>query len=160
MDQSQVDGVNALLDAAPPAWDARWTAYALATAYHESARTMQPIREYGRGAGHTYGIIDPITGQYYYGRGYVQLTWKADYKVMSVVVGEDLVANADLALRPDLAAKILFYGMGHGSFTGVGLARYFNGEASDWINARRVINGTDCAAQIAAYGQEFHSALA
>jgi putative chitinase len=49
--QDEVDGINAILDAwaASPVTDWRWTACALATAYHETARRMEPIAEYGRG---------------------------------------------------------------------------------------------------------------
>ena len=36
--------------------DLRWLAYMLATTFHETARTMQPIEEYGKGKGKTYGI--------------------------------------------------------------------------------------------------------
>ena len=32
-----------------PNADDRWLAYMLATAFHETARTMQPIREFGAG---------------------------------------------------------------------------------------------------------------
>ncbi len=34
--------------------DKRWLAYMLATVYHETAKTMQPIEEYGRGVGRDY----------------------------------------------------------------------------------------------------------
>jgi hypothetical protein len=60
--------------------DDRHLAYVLATAFHETARTMQPIEEYGKGKGKSYGAPDPQTGQTYYGRGYVQLTWKENYQ--------------------------------------------------------------------------------
>ena len=78
---------------------------------------------------------------------------------MSAVVGEDLVADPEKALEPAIAAEILFYGMEHGSFTGHWLGAYFTSLKTDWVGARRIINGTDCAAQIAAYGQDFCSAL-
>ena len=77
LSQSQVDGMNYLLDT----WemhfpsDLRWLAYALATAFHESAATMGPIEEYGKGGGSSYGQPAGPYGQCYYGRGYVQLTW-------------------------------------------------------------------------------------
>lgn len=160
--QSQTNGLTTLLDA----WDAeyasedlRWLAYVLATTHHETAATMQPIREYGRGKGRRYGKADPETNQVYYGRGYCQLTWRRNYEAMTSVVGVDLVANPDLALEPDVAAKILYHGMMHGTFTGKKLSRYFNDEASDWVNARRIINGTDRAGLIAAYGKKYLAAL-
>ena len=168
--QSQVDGMNAILDA----WDswlplnadlspnARWLAYGLGTTFHETLRTMQPIEEYGRGAGRDYGIPDPLTHQVYYGRGYVQLTWKANYQVQSARLGVDLVGSPALALRPDLAADIMLHGMAAGSFTGRRLGQYFgaNPAHDDPVNARRIINGTDRAQAIAGYHRAFASAIA
>jgi hypothetical protein len=156
---SQFAGLQVLIASAPVEWDPHWLADALATAFHETAFTMEPISEYGHGAGHDYGEVDPVTGQRYYGRGYVQLTWKYNYEAMSKIVGADLVANADLALRPDIAATIMFYGMEHGTFTGRKLADFFTPVVSDWINARAIINGHDCAAQIANYAEQFYEAL-
>lgn len=159
--QSQVDGLNSLLDA----WekgtntDPRHLAYALATTKWETMHTMQPVEEVGHGAGHPYGVPDPVTGKTYYGRGYVQLTWKANYLRLSPYVGADLVAFPELALRPAIAAEILFRGMEEGLFTGVGLPRYFNATTNDPLNARRIINGTDRAAEIAAIHEAFHAAL-
>lgn len=157
--QSQVDGLNTILDGFEAQGDLRWLAYELATVFHETAATMQPISEWGHGAGRPYGHPDPVTRQVYYGRGFIQLTWKSNYQAMSSVVGENLVADPTLALEPAIAAKIMFYGMERGSFTGRKLADYFNAKTTDYVNARRIINGTDCAAQIAIYAQEFHAAL-
>ena len=56
-----------------PDADLRWLAYILATDYHETAYTMQPIEEYGKGAGYDYGEPDPVTGEIYFGTGLVQL---------------------------------------------------------------------------------------
>ena len=50
LSQSQVDGMNYMLDVFERDYnwpDLRWLAYAFATAYHETAFTMQPIKEYG-----------------------------------------------------------------------------------------------------------------
>ncbi len=73
----------------------------LATAYWETAQTMEPIEEYGKGAGRPYGEPDPATEQTYYGRGYVQLTWLPNYEKASKEIydiefdagGVDLVNN-------------------------------------------------------------------
>ncbi|WP_319798338.1 glycoside hydrolase family 19 protein [Nitrobacter sp.] len=142
--QSQVDGMTALLnewEARYPNGDPRWLAYELATTTWETAHTMQPIEEYGRGVGQPYGRPDPVTGKAYYGRGFVQLTWKSNYQKMSGVVGVDLVTHPERALEPAIAAAILFEGMEHGDFTGVGLPRYFNATTENWNGARAIING-------------------
>ncbi|MEE4406756.1 hypothetical protein [Enterobacter mori] len=82
-------------------------AYVLATTYHETAFTMQPIEEYGKGAGHPYGEPDPETGLAYYGRGYVQLIWKDNYQKVqdSVVDLNTLAYDVPLVMQPDLVLK-------------------------------------------------------
>jgi predicted chitinase len=162
MTSHQVNGMNAILSAwqaACPDADARWLAYALATAYHETARTMQPIREYGLGRGRSYGTPDPQTGQVYYGRGLVQLTWKMNYAKLGARIGVDLVNHPDLALDPVNAASIMILGMTEGDFTTEKFADFFNEDENDPIGARRIINGQDCAAQIAVYCGHFLAAI-
>lgn len=160
--QSQVDGLTAILDQ----WetdhgkkDDRWLAYMLATTHHETDRKMQPIEEYGRGKGLKYGKPDPITGQVYYGRGFVQLTWKANYEKMSALVGADLVREPERALELPISTAILFTGMIRGLFTGKKLSHYFNPETEDWKGARKIINGTDKADLIGAYGLRYYGAI-
>lgn len=159
--QKQVEGIGALLDRweASGFTDLRWLAYMLATTYHETAKTMQPIEEYGKGKGRKYGTPDPVTNFIYYGRGFVQLTWKANYKTMGALLGKPLVDNPDLAMELDTATQILFKGMIKGLFTGKKLSHYFDTDTEDWVNARRIINGTDCAELIAGYGKKFFKAL-
>lgn len=162
MTQGQVDGCNAILDQwekRKPDGDRRWLAYMLATTKWETGHLMQPVEEWGHGAGRPYGVADPRTGKIYDGRGDVQLTWKANYAKMGAVLGLDLVNHPELALYPNVAADILFIGMEQGLFTGVGLPRYFNAIADDPVNARRIINGTDHADDIAAIHAGFLAGL-
>ncbi len=140
-------------------FDTRPLAYILATAFWETARSMQPVREIGRGRGKPYGTADPETHQTYYGRGFVQLTWKANYAAMGEVCGLDLVAAPDHALKPDVAIIILFEGMERGLFTGRKLADFFGAKRTDWVGARRIINGQDRAETIAGYADHFDVAL-
>lgn len=131
--QGQVDGCNAILDAweARPAFaDRRWLAYMLATAKWETAHTMKPIEEIGKGRGRPYGV-PTIDGRVFYGRGYVQLTWATNYAKMAALTGADLVGHPELALDPAIAAAVLLEGMKGGMFTGVGLPRYFNDAVDD-----------------------------
>jgi len=96
----QTTGLHELLDAADArSWDDRWVAYVLATAAHETGFAMQPVNEVGRGHGRKYGAPDPETGNVYYGRGYVQLTWKANYKRQDAKLGLNgaLVGEAALS---------------------------------------------------------------
>lgn len=162
LSQSQVDGIEAILtewDKNHSARDPRWLAYCLATVHHECNKTMQPIEEYGKGAGRPYGKPDPHTGQTYYGRGFVQLTWRQNYEAMGKRLKIDLVGHPELALKLPVATEILFTGMMDGLFTGVSLGNYFRGDREDWINARRIINGLDKAALVAGYAKYYYVAV-
>lgn len=138
--------------------DPRHASYMLATALHETGKTYRPIAEYGRGSGHKYGL-PAANGKVYYGRGYVQLTWDYNYKAMGQALGIDLYGNPDLAMQPDIAYRIMSRGMRKGSFTGVNLLRFIDGEKCDFIGARKIINGTDCAEKIAGYAEKIEAAL-
>lgn len=159
--KTQVSGMETLLDMAPPLLPLDHLAYCLATTFHETARTMLPIEEYGRGKGRPYGP----TG--FWGRGYVQLTWETNYAKATrrlrelgyLTAREDLVAVPALAMDPQIAARILFVGMTEGWFTGKKLSDYFRAGLSDPINARRIVNGTDKAALISTYHAQFRAAL-
>jgi len=164
--QQQVDGQNVILFVAEvfrPDGDQRFLAYELATAYHETAQTMWPIEEYGQGKGRDYGETDPETGQAYYGRGLVQLTWRDNYAKATTELNldgdRDLVWHADRALDSLIATKVMFLGMEQGWFTSRKLADYFNDAEDDAVNARQIINGNDQDDVIAAYHDKFLSAL-
>jgi len=171
----QVSGLESILDYAEPTrlTDLRQLAYVLATTAHETAYTCQPISEHGTNK-YFFEMYDPkglrpavatrlgntVSGDgiKYRGRGFVQLTGKTNYQKMSVVTGVDLVANPDLAMQPDIATKILFHGMENGTFTSKKLSDYFN-ENTDWVGARRIINGVDRNNDIAQLAIKFYSAL-
>ena len=167
MKQSQVDGMTALLDYSEQiGCDDRHLAYILATTFHETAQTMQPIAEYGKGKGKPYGVPDGPYNQVYYGRGFVQLTWYDNYKRQDakLKLNGALVKNADLALDLQLATQIIFGGMYDGDFTGVGLPKYITDtkppeDTTDYFNARKIVNGLDCASQIQGYALKFSAAL-
>ena len=167
LSEKQVEGIKSIIGAWTQGTDHRWIAYGLATAYHETAQTMQPIEEYGKGRGRAYGVPNGPWHQIYDGRGDVQLTWEYNYKKATVELHNrkvlepnlDLEKTPDLAMRPDIAAAIMVFGMTEGWFTGRSLANYFNKQTTDWVNARRIINGTDCAVMIAGYAQTFYEAL-
>ena len=161
----QVSGTVVLLDwfdlenpPLPDKWHLsdREFAYCLATAWHETAFTMQPVVEYG---GETY--LQSKDYYPWYGRGLVQLTWEENYALQDEKLGLKgaLLQNPDLALQPDIAVKILLYGMADGDFTGKRLDHYFTDDLTDWYNARRIVNGTDKASEIAAYAEKFHNAI-
>lgn len=166
MKQTQVDGMEALLNATEHLTDPRHQAYILATAYHETAKTMQPIEEYGKGKGYDYGrMIKRNRNPYafpdklFYGRGLVQLTWYENYEYMGRKLGIDLLNHPELALQMDISCRIIVTGMTRGMFTGVKLETYFNDDREDWEQARKIVNGMDCAEKIAGYARIFYRAL-
>ena len=161
LNQKQVDGFNAIL-AASVSVPTRHRAYMLATAWHEVARTMQPIREFGLGKGKKYGLPAGPYMQTYYGRGLVQLTWLENYAKATRRLTElgligpdvDLVKTPDLALDPKIAVHILIVGMSEGWFTGKRL-----GDFTSYVSMRAVVNGSDKAALIAGHAEVFEDAL-
>lgn len=162
--QEQVSGFDALLTAMGKArWPRSWVAYGLATAWHETAKTMQPVEE----AFWKNDAWRKANLRYYpwHGRGYVQLTWERNYARADEEcgLGGKLIANRDLAMDPAIAAAIMVRGMEGGWFTGKGLKDYVprSGTASHdaYKAARRIINGQDKAAEIAKIALAFDAAL-
>jgi len=120
--------------------DKRMFAYMLATCWHESR--FKPIREFRAAEGHPVRQMqDRYWNTGYFGRGYVQLTWKRNYQIWSDITGADLVNFPDRALEPTIAAFVLVKGMNEGLFTGKRLSQYINAERCDYFNARRTVNG-------------------
>lgn len=173
--QPQVDGINTIAEA----WkkygdgDNRKLAYLLGTTFHETARTMQPVRETlaktdakakelltkAWKSGRLKVSKDYWSGGFF-GRGYVQLTHRENYERAGKELGVDLVGNPGLAMDPAIAAAILIKGSMEGWFTTRKLGTYINQGGADYINARRVVNGTDRAEKIAEYATAFYRALA
>lgn len=177
LDEGEVTGCQAILEACA-GFPVAWTAYALATAYHETAHTMLPIKEYG---GDKYffrrydiegqnpslakrlGNTMPGDGAKFAGRGYVQITGRANYKRAGEKLNINLLGDPDLAMNKDVAARIMREGMRDAWFTGKSLADYLttSGPAgrAQFASARRIINGTDKAQLIAGYAMDFQNAL-
>lgn len=144
--------------------------YLLATAKHETANTFLPIEERGSA---TYlskywnnlrlrkwlGNLFASDAVKFKGRGFVQITGRNHYKTASRIIGKDLVVNPDLAEEWETAYEIMVMFCIRGWFTGVNLSRFINSTSTDFINARRVINGVDKAELIASYANEYKSKL-
>lgn len=164
--QSKVDGIESLLNSLKndaDVDDERWAAYMFATVKHECADTWEPIEEFGKGKGHPYGKPVTVTGSdgrtynnVYYGRGYVQLTWDFNYRKMSTELGmgDALLIHPEQVLEPDIAYKVMSYGMRNGSFTGKKLSTYINDTGTDYRSARKIINALDKADLIKGYAEK------
>ncbi len=166
-DAHEIEGIDAILDEAEKRGTPRnWLAYIFATAYHETNRTMQPVRE-------AYWVKNAEAWRKrhlryypYYGRGLVQLTWEYNYKKAKEKLGVDFVMYPDKVMEMDYAIQILFVGMDESWFTGKRLADAIDlkndpdgKERAEYIAARKIINGTDEAAKIAGYALSFEHAL-
>lgn len=130
-------------------------AYMMATVQHECG--FSPIKE-RRGK-----VLTVHQGRYwntgYFGRGFVQITWKDNYQKFGNLLKVNLVSEPDLALEPRIAGQICVIGMKTGAFTGVKLADYHRLGGYDFIKARRIINRLDRADLIAGYARRYRAAL-
>lgn len=156
MPQKAVDRINAVLDATSDL-PVRHRAYILATAHHESDR-WKTMHEYASGAAYEgredLGNVNPGDGPRYKGRGLVQITGRRNYEDWSRRLGIDLIADPEAAATLPVAVKILVDGMTLGTFTGRKLADF-----EDFMDMRRVVNGTDNAVLIAGYAMTYLKAL-
>lgn len=167
--QSQVDGFEHILNAIDGA-PLSHQAYMLATAWHETAKTMQPVRE-------AFNLSEAWRKKNlrywpWYGRGYVQTTWERNYARLDAEAAAagltkpgEILANPDLAMRPDIAAFALRRGMEEGWYDAQGKTMAqrlpMKGVATraQYINARYLVNIQDKADDIEDYAQVFERAL-
>lgn len=170
LSQSQVNGFEAIFNM----WiflkltDIRWLAYILATVWHETNKTMQPIEEYGKGKGRKYGGRRWYSGAFYtdikhifFGRGHTQNTWRDIYLrlTQSNKRGWDFVNKPELLLQMEPSIWATFYAMINGLYTGRSLKMHFNATTNDPPGARKIINGNDKAILIAGYHYKFLGTL-
>jgi len=174
--QSQREGFEALLTAGEKL-PREHMAYVLATAFHETSGLMQPIKETvmpwhqnknpsdkevisrldrAFAAGKLPQVKVPYWRGGWFGRGYVQVTHQQNYHQVGKVIGIDLLSDPNRALHPNVAARILIDGMSLGLFTGKKLSDYL---PADFVNARRIVNGTDRATEIAERALRYDVAL-
>lgn len=163
-----VQGFNKFLDYLEQTnWQINYAAYGTATGFWETAQTMHPVRE-------AYWLSENWRKKnlrYYpwYGRGLIQTTWKRNYieiaKAMNLP-GDTFTKNPDLLLEWEYALPALFVGMETGLYTGKSVSDYIDDidepddeDYREYVNARRVVNGTDKAKQIADLALIFEKGL-
>ena len=179
IEQEQVKGLEFLLSRIEN--DGFWKlipqiAYALATTFHETAGSFQPVEE-GYYLGKKAKAFQKKLRYFpFFGRGYVQLTWKSNYakatreirRQMPSLVAQfeavtsqrfDLVANPEQALDPLVAYACLTLGMQQGWYGPKGLSSYINAQEVDYVEARRTVNVQDKAGLIAGYARSFEKIL-
>lgn len=147
--------------------DERQIAYVLATAAHESRNFTSLEEDYGRKQAVEKGYMGGEregrgSGEEYFGRGYVHLTHYPNYRTLGAALGRgtELVDEPELAADPETAARVLVVGMRDGLFTERGLGDYINADTSDYRNARRIVNGTDRAVEIAVLARNWEPEVA
>lgn len=129
---------------------------ALATVRVEVGKNFKPIMEYASGEAYEgrkdLGNTSPGDGVRYKGRGYIQITGKANYSTYGNKIGVDLINNPDLALTVENSSKIL--------------AHYFNDRkviqaclAKDWLTVRKLVNGVNRLTGYPNGWQEFNSVI-
>lgn len=185
LSKQQVDGLERLLTT----WETfmegsnEELAYNLATSNHETAGTMTPIMERGSKAyfdkyepgtklGKMLGNTVKGDGYLFRGAGDVQNTGRRNAVVSGKKCSEimgfevDFLKSPELRLDPTLSALCLFMGNREGWWTGKDLLDYIDGvdesdaeDLREYVNARRVVNGTDKAMKIAQTAILFEKAL-
>lgn len=172
--ESQVEGLTFILNRA--ADDSNWQnvsqlAYAMATVAWETAHHFTPITEYGKReyfdryepgtpVGKALGNTESGDSFRFRGRGFVQITGRANYERVGRLIGIDLVSEPDKALAPEVAYRIMSGGMHGGWFTGAALSRFIPTDTEpDFVNARKVINGHDHVHDIAALAMNFREPM-
>ncbi len=176
LSSSQVNGIENILEASNIISDKRQIAYILATIFHETAATMRPLEEFGKGRNYDYGKKLDIGGgkgkrvpykspdKLYYGRGYTQNTWRSNYAKLTEAAKKqgknwDFLNNPELLLQSEPSAWASLYAMTTGLYTGKKLSDYIFDKNCQYVNARKIINGLDKASLIADYARKFEEAL-
>lgn len=159
LNQSQVLGFEDILDAFEEdgPLPIHHEAYMLATAWHETGKTMQPIREtFAESDDQAIARLDKAfakgqltwvsrpywrkdrRGLSWFGRGLVQITHEDNYAKADNLIGSvGLKDNPSLALVMDYAIKIMIKGMQTGMFRGRKLSDY---TARQYVDMRDIIN--------------------
>ena len=136
-------------------------AYILATVQLETAGTFLPVEEaFYLSKEKQQRYLKTKSYYPYYGRGLVQLTHRINYRKFEEILSLPLEDMPEMVMQPDISRFILVYGFINGSFTGVKLDRYINGNVTNYVAARRCINGTDRAEIIADLAKDFYNCYA
>ena len=134
-------------------WRTRFPTNASAEPFVKNPRALANKVYNGR-MGNRLGSDD---GWIHRGHGLAQLTGREGFEKAGIKLGLPLLEKPELALEPPVAVRILIEGMEEGWFTGYSLSDA--AEVPGYIDDRKIINGTDKAAVIAALAVSFEAAL-
>jgi len=179
LSQHQVDGIEALLDscARNGVTDPHHIANILAQVARETGRRMYPVRETFADSdaqaiarldrafskGQLTWVSSPYWRDGWFGRGFIQITHRDNYRKLGARLGVNLIGNPQRALDLATSADIAVIGMSEGMFTGRKLSDYDFPDALSLLpsrNPRRIVNGKDGSdAEVAASHAKFHTAI-
>lgn len=176
LDEKQIQGFNVIIDMLnkQKVSDKRVIAYILATCVFETSKRMLPKEEMG--SDEYFRLMYDITGERsaialrmgnteegdglkYKKRGIVQILGKKAYTDFGDNIGKDLVSTPEEVLVLETAVEILVKGMLRGWFTGITIYNYITPSKTDYLNARRTVNGTDNAKRIAMMTEQLEQAI-
>jgi hypothetical protein len=105
-------------------------------------------------------------GAKFKGRGYVQITGRANYAEWGAKLGLDLINKPELAMEPTTASKICVIGMRDGAYTKrAKLSDFISGSKRDFFNARKIVNPREIdrfpekVKYIVAYSESYYKVL-
>lgn len=140
-------------------WTSRFPTNASAAPFVRNAKGLANHVYNGR-MGNRPGTND---GWDHRGRGQAHITGRDMYAKLDaeLELGGELIKNPDLALRPDISARILVVGMLRGLFTGKKLNDFIAAKPTlkQFANARRIINPDANGELVAKAAQVFFEAL-
>ncbi|MCR5875186.1 hypothetical protein LRS10_13895 [Phenylobacterium sp. J426] len=140
-------------------WPSRFPTVASAAPFVRNAKGLANHVYNGR-MGNRPGSND---GWDFRGRGQAHITGREMYAKLDAELdlGGELVRNPDLALRPDISARILVIGMIKGLFTGKSLNTYIAAipTTQQFVNARKIVNPDSNGPKVATQAEMFFAGL-
>lgn len=140
-------------------WPSRFPTVASAEPFVRNAKGLAN-RVYNGRMGNRPGSND---GWDFRGRGQAHITGREMYAKLDAELdlGGELVRNPDLALRPDISARILVIGMIKGLFTGKSLNTYIAAipTTQQFVNARKIVNPDSNGPKVATLAEMFFAGL-
>jgi hypothetical protein len=173
VNRKQLDGLKTFLsfiEQDKRIYDVRQAAYLFAVTQFETGNAWTPIDEIdvrsdfqqyepGTRLGRSLGNTQRGDSKRFRGRGYIQVTGRSNYQKLSERLGLDLIADPELALKPEIAYQILSYGLLEGFFNRRKPEDFFTGLTADYGKLYAVPGQGPARAVLADIGPKFEAIL-